>query len=346
MFLGELTPYYDGAYGQASWLPARQLDGFNATLDFVGPHGPVHVDVGTGDGVRSGTGWMQNTQTAGFDPIFWLHHSEVDRFWVGWNEAGGADPDSHTAPAWADASDDSVAGRWNFWKDGNIDNAIVIHPGDMIDPANLDPAKFPYSYEYQDLPTVPAPRQGGREAVAAEVPTLARPASPTPPAPAIANRELGTNPPEPVVVGHDPVTTTVQLQPEARSLLRTLDADNDDEPKRVILRLEGIVTKPPAGNYAVYLNRSGADHDTPADAPHLVGMFTAFGSDHDHGDDHEHHGMNASYDITDLVGYLRGRGEWEESAAQVTFVLATPRGRKVNPVAGPVTVGNVRIVSE
>src|SRR4051794_16608197 len=192
------TPFYAGAYGQKSWEAADPNRGFNLTLD-IRPHGAVHVDTGNGDGAISATGWMQNTQTAGFDPIFWLHHSEIDRFWVGWNAAGGVDPDQQTDPDWLTAADDPIAGRWNFWANGNINDVRVIHPGDMLDPANLDPSKFPHSYGYANLPTVPAPRQAGRQAVAAAMPQLATPTTPAEAVPAEASQRVASHD-EPVKV--------------------------------------------------------------------------------------------------------------------------------------------------
>lgn len=45
-----------------------------------GPHGSVHGAVG---------GNMQSVRTAAHDPIFWLHHSNVDRQWNLWLAQGG-----------------------------------------------------------------------------------------------------------------------------------------------------------------------------------------------------------------------------------------------------------------
>jgi Common central domain of tyrosinase len=341
MRLQDSTPFYAGAYGQTSFEPAGAANGFNATLDGR-PHGAVHNDTGNGDGVMSLTGWMQFTQTAGFDPIFWLHHSEIDRFWVGWNAAGGADPGS-SDPDWATASDDDIKERWNFWANGNINDVIVVHPGDMLDPANLDPGKFPYSYGYQDLPTVPAPRQAGRQAVAAAVPQLATPAAPVEGVAADAERKVAEHD-EKVEVGHQPVTTEIALSPEAPQLLAALDTPDTGEAGRTVLRLDGIVAYGPTGNYEVYLNNPGADRDTHGSVPHFVGLFSSFGANHAHGGG-EPHGLSASYDITDLVAYLRANGEWDESKVQVTFVpvLRTDKG---NPVTAPVTIGSIQIITE
>ena len=63
---------------------------FGGTAAFGGvpegtPHGAVHVDVG---------GDMGTFETAGFDPVFYAHHSNVDKVWSDWNKAAA----SHTNP--------------------------------------------------------------------------------------------------------------------------------------------------------------------------------------------------------------------------------------------------------
>jgi tyrosinase len=55
--------------------------GFCANVD-GDPHGAVHVDIGNGVGMRS-VAW------AASDPVFWIHHCNIDRLWASWNKAGG-----------------------------------------------------------------------------------------------------------------------------------------------------------------------------------------------------------------------------------------------------------------
>lgn len=56
-------------------------DYFNAqsSIDF-GPHGSVHVSIG---------GNMGAVRTAATDPIFWVHHAQIDRLWNLWLAQGG-----------------------------------------------------------------------------------------------------------------------------------------------------------------------------------------------------------------------------------------------------------------
>jgi tyrosinase len=345
MFLETMTPYYDQAYGFAGFAD------FNQTLDGQ-PHGAVHVDTGSGDQQVTQGGWMTSTVTASFDPVFWLHHSEIDRFWAGWNAAGNATP---TDPTWLAAQDDPLlATRWNFWADGNLANKIVVHPGQMVDPANLA-APFPYSYGYQNLPTIPAPTSGTAQTAAAGVARATAPAASgvaraTAPAaagvarataPAAAARPLtarsvlqasaapaGGSAAE---LGQQPVTVPVPVAAQAHTAAAQLaEAPSGAEPPRVILRLEGITADGPPGNYEIYLNYPQADRGTAGSVPHYVGLLAGFGADHhhDHGDGggDDQHGLSARYDITAVVAYLRTHGGWDEAQASVTFVpAARPR---------------------
>lgn len=49
------------------------------------PHGAIHVNVGNNLG-------MGRVPWAAGDPIFWLHHCNIDRLWASWAKAGGRSP--------------------------------------------------------------------------------------------------------------------------------------------------------------------------------------------------------------------------------------------------------------
>ena len=72
---------------------------FNLQIN-AAPHGAMHDYVGAGNdvsgtlqfknpitGTVSNTGLMGWVPTAGFDPIFWMHHSNIDRLWQQWTNS-------------------------------------------------------------------------------------------------------------------------------------------------------------------------------------------------------------------------------------------------------------------
>jgi hypothetical protein len=109
------------------------------------PHNIMHVAVG-------GTfGLMSNPDTAALDPIFWLHHANIDRLWETWRLATDANP---------------TTGTWRFrtfrLRDDN-GQLIRMRVGEVVDTTSLD-------YTYDSLPLVAST---GREAAA--VPPRSRP---------------------------------------------------------------------------------------------------------------------------------------------------------------------------
>jgi tyrosinase len=71
---------------QCSYSRVGAVQGFNLNLD-SNLHGTVHVLVGNSLG-------MGNVPWAANDPIFWLHHCNIDRLWASWNDAGRKNPNT------------------------------------------------------------------------------------------------------------------------------------------------------------------------------------------------------------------------------------------------------------
>jgi len=70
------TSSFAGAATSAqSAMSSTTFNSFQSALN--GPHGSVHGTVG---------GQMLSVARAGFDPIFYLHHSNVDRLWWNWQQ--------------------------------------------------------------------------------------------------------------------------------------------------------------------------------------------------------------------------------------------------------------------
>lgn len=126
------------------------------------PHGPVHV--WSGDRTQPNVEDMGNFYSAARDPIFFAHHSNVDRMWTLWKQLGGRRRD-FTDPDWLDAG-------FVFY-DENA-QLVRVRVRDC-----LDHTKLRYAYQDVDIPWLQArptprrlnrPRKASGEAKAAERP--------------------------------------------------------------------------------------------------------------------------------------------------------------------------------
>ncbi|CAK9162626.1 unnamed protein product [Ilex paraguariensis] len=108
------------------------------------PHGPVHI--WTGDRTQPNIEDMGNFYSAARDPIFYAHHSNIDRMWTIWKTLGGKRQDL-TDPDWLNAS-------FVFY-DENA-NLVRVQVKDC-----LDTTKLGYTYQNVDIPWLnsrPTPR--------------------------------------------------------------------------------------------------------------------------------------------------------------------------------------------
>ncbi|KAJ7946948.1 Polyphenol oxidase [Quillaja saponaria] len=96
------------------------------------PHGPVHV--WCGDNTQPNLEDMGNFYSAGRDPIFYSHHSNIDRLWTIWKTLGGRRTD-FTDPDWLNSG--------FLFYDENA-NLVRVQVKDCLDSRNL-------RYVYQDV---------------------------------------------------------------------------------------------------------------------------------------------------------------------------------------------------
>jgi tyrosinase len=95
------------------------------------PHDRMHVAISGPDA----SGFMGNFTRAPLDPIFWIHHCNIDRLWEVWINAG------HTNPTTADwLTDVSFPFHDSTGAVVNMTSAEVV-----------DTKVSPLSYEYDDL---------------------------------------------------------------------------------------------------------------------------------------------------------------------------------------------------
>ncbi|KAF5185127.1 Polyphenol oxidase protein [Thalictrum thalictroides] len=99
------------------------------------PHGPVHV--WSGDRTQPNVENMGNFYSAGRDPIFFCHHSNIDRMWTVWKSLGGKRKD-FTDPDWLNAG-------FLFYDENK--QLVRVKVRDCLDQKNLR-----YTYQEVDLP--------------------------------------------------------------------------------------------------------------------------------------------------------------------------------------------------
>ncbi len=113
VFLGSYAASVQSSYASPSY------SGFNSAIE--GPHGSLHVWVG---------GQMGNTTYAAYDPLFWAHHSNVDRQWASWQRGGGPDPSA-----------------------GDLSRPLTGFPGRTVDDVK---SIAPLGYEYDRYDSMPS----------------------------------------------------------------------------------------------------------------------------------------------------------------------------------------------
>jgi tyrosinase len=276
--------------------------GFCANLD-NNPHGIVHDDIGNGQGMGS-VPWAAN------DPIFWIHHCNIDHIWASWNKAGGKNP--------------ALTGTYTF---ADRDGKKVV----------LDVAKFldtlTQGYEYDKY----LPRPAG-----------SLPFPPADARVAFALHATSSQTSGPVSLGAAPMTVTLAAAPPApgapapaggnNALTKSLQALPAS--RQFILQLNDVkAMSRPGVNYDIYYGL--AEGQTPShDSPAYAGSLSFFGVA-PHGDDGgmaNMPGHNFSFLITQPVRQaLTGDAN---AAAKVTLV---PTGA---PAADSMpTIGSISLVS-
>jgi tyrosinase len=119
------------ALNESSFGPQGAAQGFCATLDF-GLHGNVHVWIGNSQG-------MGNVPYAANDPIFWLHHCNIDRLWASWNQGGGQNPGG-TWPSQSFTFADGNGQRITAQVANVADTSQLGYSYDALEPVTVTPA--------------------------------------------------------------------------------------------------------------------------------------------------------------------------------------------------------------
>lgn len=234
------------------------------------PHGSTHVTV---------NGLMAQFETAALDPVFWMHHANIDRLWEtyardlghGYPFAGGAGAGTQAHKSWTTHEfrflrPDGTVATWTA--DATIEIGDLGYAYDTTEPPPLPPP-----------PTPPVGSDVGAFGVAGRD-------EPEP----IADGEVATLGAEQEVVlgGAEPDTAVDGFAPDARW----------------VLRFDAIRAATPAPtSYHVYLGLEPGAPADPGDTAHYAGLLSLFGVFEASRDDGTSSagGVRRALDVTEVV---------------------------------------------
>ncbi|MBC3875139.1 tyrosinase family protein [Undibacterium flavidum] len=243
---------YTDAYGGGDTEGFAHFGSSTGDLE-QNPHNMVHVEVG---GQVSQTLWglMSDPGLAGLDPIFYLHHSNIDRLWASWNQADNVNP---TDSDWLEGPNDSDprGNRRPFYMPNPNGSAWLYYPSMVNTISQLD-------YSYQDLnaqTSVTAPNlMQTRLRTLSKTSTLAAPTlmqnKDTPELFGASNQKIS--------LGTAATQVSVKLDNTPKqTLLKSLASVSANQlPDDVYLALEGIKGEMDAAIYKVIVNNIDAGH--------------------------------------------------------------------------------------
>jgi hypothetical protein len=300
----------------------------------LSPHDLMHVSVGglvvDAQGNQVG-GLMTSPDTAGLDPVFWVHHCNIDRLWALW-ECGdqrqwGVVPSS----GWLDEA------PWFFT---DHDGSVANHPRRFF----LDRRNFTFTYD-SDTPACTA--LSVRDPIESRVALIADARMTNAvESRSFVERDAGTRVPVNRAVGPDrQVDLSIPLDSLAaardRSLKSRIESADPAKPVRIMLEVSEIeMAGVPTVGYDVHVNLR-AGEVAARESPSHVGTLSLFRAGHSQAAGHPN--WTQRFDITDAV-----RRDDDGQAIVVSlapFDLYAPIGDKPRLRRDDqIKIGSVRII--
>jgi tyrosinase len=285
------------------------------------PHGSMHGAVG------GATGWMSSFTTAALDPIFWLHHGNIDRLWNVWRKRAA----THVNPPDA---------QWltsRAFEFHDATRAIVsLTPNQVVD---TTAALLNYRYEDESDPLA------GRPDTRALIPVAGLAMQPEPEP---VHEMVGATE-QPLALTGQAATTRLSVSAPSGPARAAFAAQPAAVPEHIYLNIENVTGTRPSTSYAVYINLPpGEDPEQHQDL--FAGLLPMFGVVEATRADTEHSGSGLHYslDIGDVVRTLDARHAWDPNDMRVTFVPEYPepepeRGLGIAAAPEPIQVGRVSL---
>ena len=238
--------------------PASPMQFNSSTGDLENqPHNIVHSDLG---------GLMGVIDTAAQDPIFWLHHANIDRLWNKWIEEGGGRTDPSDA-AWLNTT-------FTFYDEAG--HAVYLTGAEVVDTVGQ------LNYRYDDDPPAPGFIKF----------------------PIILTENALRGAEQRLALGPSPVVVRLPIDEQAREALTTLARQPGRRVFLRIQDIR--TEKPPGYHYAIYLNppaEQKVNEQTPGFVGNLS-LFSMAPHRMPNGMAMPRQEMSVNYDISRLVSEL------------------------------------------
>jgi hypothetical protein len=311
--------------GDDVWTPIIETDfnesdfrNFQNNLD-AAEHGEIHVAVGTPTN-------MGSIPTAARDPIFWLHHANIDRLLVVWLKRDlAAHRVPNTFPSW-------MASRYRFPKP----NGGGVATPSVEDLALASMSALGYEYENTNGPELPSPTVPARPVTVQSTPGKAAAVGAGVEAFAVKKSiEVGAG-----------ATVDLPVPSAAAKKFMSLESKEPESLQAVNIVLSDVkVLSVPTGvlSYRVYLN-------LPKEAGHAenfrdyylgnISLFALTGAEHEH--EGEKKPMEIKFSATRNIEKITK--ETAEAPAQISVSVVPVLAPEATPPTQPVLkIGEIRL---
>ena len=268
-------------------------------------HGAVHVF--TGDETNMGA-----VPTAAGDPVFWLHHCNIDRIWAAWNASGGKNPTATNGKDWANTS---------FVFASPQGQRVEIAIGTISDTAALP-------YKYDTLPGLPP---GPTLASAApQMNVLLKSVQPG----AATALSSPSGPAAAIVLGATPVKTILAPTTPQNRLSQFATSIQTAGAGQFVLLLRDVQAHVnPNTAYQVFLNLPENATDEIQDS-HYVGLLNFFGigTQANHGT--HGGGRDIEFDATDVLKRLGAVSALQNETTVTLAPVGAPAASSMPTISG------------
>ena len=304
---------------KTNYSTVDSVQGFCRAID-SGIHGRIHVLVGTKND-------MGAVPYACQDPLFWVHHSNIDRMWASWNKNGNKNPTlGTTETAWAQ--------RTFVFADADgvrVSRKLAY----AFSALNLG-----YSYDsFIPKPTTTTTTTMSTSTAAATTMLATSSTSTTG-----RKSEAVAKSPTPAALGATAMHVTLQPLPGTPST-PVLGLDPSQPDKRTYLVIKDLHTwSQPEVLYHIYLTPAGGQPRLSQQAyAGNINFFDAEFHDHGHGAMGDAIGENFySFDVTEILRRIAASGN--PNAHDALFVTFVPGG-KPTPGGKPI-VSTIELVRQ